>query len=202
MFIVPWQDTTMAGTFYRHHVADVDAMAPTDADTQRLLDQINSALPSAKLVPDDVTRIHAGLLPCQPNRPTESDPKLLRHYMLVDHAARDGIEGLITCLGVKYTTARDVAERTIALAAGKLGQAVAPSRSATTPLPAGAGDVSSAIDDEMAQTLTDIVYRRTGLGATGVPADKDLNACAETVAKELGWDADRIAAEVEAVRAF
>jgi glycerol-3-phosphate dehydrogenase len=192
----------MAGTFYRHHTADVSAMAPTEGDTQRLLNQINSALPSAQLTPDDVTRIHAGLLPCEPGRPADSDPKLRRHYMLVDHAERDALEGLITTLGVKYTTARDVAERTINLAARKLGQAIRPSSSATAPLPAGDRDVRSAIHGEMAQTLTDVVYRRTGLGATGVPPEEMLQACAKTMAQELGWDADRLATEITAVREF
>ncbi len=202
MFIVPWQNTTMAGTFYRHHQADVNAMAPTEGDTQRLLDQINSALPHAQLVQDDVTRIHAGLLPCKPDRPADSDPKLLRHYMLVDHTERDGIEGLITTLGVKYTTARDVAERTITLAAGKLGQKIRTSSSATVPLPAGDKEVSSAIHDEMAQTLADVVYRRTGLGATGAPSDDMLQACAKTMAEELDWDAARLTTEIDAVQRF
>ncbi len=200
MFIVPWQKTTMAGTFYRHHMADADSMAPTDEDTQRLLNQINSALPSAKLTPEDVTRIHAGLLPCKPDRPAESDPKLLRHYMLVDHADRDGIEGLITALGVKYTTARDVAERTISLAARKLGRSIRPSTSATVPLPAGERDIRTAIRNEMAKTLSDVIYRRTGLGATGVPPDETLQAYAETMAHALDWDARRVASEISAAR--
>lgn len=200
MFIVPWQNTTMAGTFYRHHTADANAMTPTDEDTQRLLNQINSALPSAQLTPDDVTRIHAGLLPCNPGRPAESDPKLLRHYMLVDHADRDGVEGLITTLGVKYTTARDVAERTISLAARKLGRSIRPSTSAAVPLPAGETDVSTVIRDEMAKTLSDVIYRRTGLGATGAPPEEPLQASAETMAQALNWDAGRVAAEISAAR--
>lgn len=198
MFIVPWQNTTMAGTFYRHHTADVNAMAPRDEDTERLLSQINSALPSAQLTPDDVTRIHAGLLPCDAERPADSDPKLLRHYMLVDHAARDGIEGLITTLGVKYTTARDVADRTITLAANKLGQTIRPSTSATEPLPIGDRSVRTAIRDEMAQTLSDAIYRRTGLGATAVPPEEALQAYAETMADALNWDAERLADEIKA----
>ena len=200
MFIVPWQNTTMAGTFYRHHTDNVNDMAPRDEDTQRLLDQINSALSFAQLTPDDVTRIHAGLLPCAPNRPAASDPELLRHYLLVDHAARDGVEGLITALGIKYTTARDVAERTITLAARKLGQTIRPSASATTRLPNGDRNVRTALRDEMAQTLSDVIYRRTGLGAAAVPPDETLQAYAETMGDVLDWDASRLADEIATAR--
>ena len=196
MFILPWRGTTMGGTFYRHHTDAPDAMKPTEADTARLLSQLNSALPSADLTPDHVARIHAGLLPCIPNRPVESDPKLLRHYMLVDHAKRDGIEGLVTALGIKYTTARDVAERTITLAAKKLDCPVRPSTSATTPLPAGDTDVLYAIRNEMAQTLSDVIYRRSGMGATRIPDETELRNCATTMAAELRWDDARITAEI------
>jgi glycerol-3-phosphate dehydrogenase len=186
----------MGGTFYRHHTDAPDAMKPTEADTARLLSQLNSALPSADLTPDHVARIHAGLLPCSPNRPVESDPKLLRHYMLVDHAKRDGIEGLVTALGIKYTTARDVAERTIALAAHKLKHPVRPSTSATTPLPAGDTNVLYAIRNEMAQTLSDVIYRRSGIGATRLPDATELRNCATAMAAELHWDDARITAEI------
>ncbi len=196
MFIVPWRGTTMGGTFYRHHNDDVDAMQPTEADTEHLLSQLNSALPSAQLTPDHVARIHAGLLPCKPSRPADSDPKLLRHYMLIDHAKRDNIEGLITALGIKYTTARDVAERTITLAARKLNQPVRSSTSATTPLPKGNRDIPYAIKNEMAQTLSDVIYRRSGIGATGIPSEATLMDCANTMAAELGWDEARITHEV------
>jgi glycerol-3-phosphate dehydrogenase len=197
MFIVPWQGTTMAGTFYRHHTAGVDAMNPSEADTQRLLDQINSAHPSAELTLDDVARLHAGLLPCDRGRPEDSDPKLLRHYMLVDHAPRDAIDGLVTVLGVKYTTARDVAERTITLVARKLGQSVRRSVSATTPLPVGDTDILHGVRHEMALTLSDVIYRRSGLGATEIPDHAALTKAADTMAAELNWESDRIASEIE-----
>jgi glycerol-3-phosphate dehydrogenase len=196
MFIVPWQGTTMAGTFYRHYSDPIDGMSPDAADTQRLLDQLNSAIPGAGLTADDIGRLHAGLLPCKPGRPADSDPKLLRHYMLVDHSSRDAIEGLITVLGVKYTTARDVAERTVALAARKLGKTIRPSTSATTPLPEGQSDIQYAVRDEMAQTLADVIYRRIGIGAAAIPSDSDLQTCAKQVAAELGWDETRRDTEI------
>jgi glycerol-3-phosphate dehydrogenase len=54
-----------------------------------------------------------------------------------DHAS-EGAEGAFTVVGVKYTTARAVAERTTNLVAARLGKRLRPSRTAVEVLP-GAG---------------------------------------------------------------
>jgi glycerol-3-phosphate dehydrogenase len=51
----------------------------------------------------------------------------------------------------------------------------------------------------MAVRLTDIVLRRTGLGAAGHPGSEALQACARIAARELGWNAGRQAEEVAAM---
>jgi glycerol-3-phosphate dehydrogenase len=55
---------------------------------------------------------------------------------LLDHAA-DGVEGAISVIGVKYTTACAVAERAVNLAARKLGRHLPASPTASAPLPGG-----------------------------------------------------------------
>ncbi len=196
MFFVPWQGTTMAGTYYRHYIESAASLVPTNADNEHLLQQLNSAIPGINLTLDDVARTHAGLLPCIPGRPADSDPKLLRHYMLVDHTQRDGIDGLLTVLGVKYTTARDVAERTITLAANKLNIPIRPSSSSISPLTPGSRDIACAINQEMAQTLSDVIYRRTGLGSAAIPTREDLCSFGKQMGSILGWDEERIAANI------
>jgi len=206
MFIMPWQGTTMGGTFYRHYTdINPDKMKPTEQDIQQLINQLNSALPSAEITPDHITRIHAGLLPCKPGRPADSDPYLLRHYKLVDHAARDGINGLVTVLGVKYTTARDVAERTINLAARKLHKTIKESTTATDPLPGSSNSpeehkntLQNAVENEMAQTLSDFIYRRTDLGGRGVPQDTVLQQYGKAMAEIMNWDDAKLSSEITA----
>ena len=53
---------------------------------------------------------------------------------------------------------------------------------------------------EMAQKLKDVVLRRTELGSAGCPGDADLQLCAQTMAKELGWSSDKIRTELEEVK--
>jgi len=61
--------------------------------------------------------------------------------------------------------------------------------------------VAHACRAEAAQCLSDVVFRRTELGATGDPGPQALEECAELMAQELGWDSSRRRSELERVRA-
>jgi glycerol-3-phosphate dehydrogenase len=54
----------------------------------------------------------------------------------------------------------------------------------------------------MARTLTDVVVRRTGLGAAGYPGDEVAAGCASWLATHWGWSDDRRARELADLRAF
>jgi glycerol-3-phosphate dehydrogenase len=60
-------------------------------------------------------------------------------------------------------------------------------------------EVVHVIRNEMAVRLSDIVVRRTGLGAAGHPGSDALAACARIAAAELGWDTTRETSEIAAV---
>jgi glycerol-3-phosphate dehydrogenase len=66
-------------------------------------------------------------------------------------------------------------------------------------VPTIAAEVHYVIRKEAALTLGDIVLRRTTLGAAGHPGVDAIGACARIAAAELGWDAARVSAELEAV---
>jgi glycerol-3-phosphate dehydrogenase len=53
-----------------------------------------------------------------------------------------------------------------------------------------------AIREEMALTLKDILFRRTGLGTMGDPGDAVVDAVADAAARELCWDDSRKSKEV------
>lgn len=55
------------------------------------------------------------------------------------------------------------------------------------------------VQEEMAVTLTDIVFRRTTLGAVPGPYRTAVEAVARMAASELGWDSHREEAEVDTV---
>jgi glycerol-3-phosphate dehydrogenase len=61
-------------------------------------------------------------------------------------------------------------------------------------------EVVLAVREEMALTLSDVVLRRTELGARGDASPAALSRCGALAARELGWSAERLAAEIAAVR--
>jgi glycerol-3-phosphate dehydrogenase len=63
-------------------------------------------------------------------------------------------------------------------------------------------EIIHAIRHEMAATLSDIVIRRTELGAAGYPGDEVVAACARIAAEEFEWDGARRSAELEQVIDF
>ena len=59
--------------------------------------------------------------------------------------------------------------------------------------------VQHAVRDEMAQSLGDVVFRRTDLGTAGHPGIGALEDCAEALASELHWTRERTNAELDDV---
>ena len=62
-------------------------------------------------------------------------------------------------------------------------------------------EVIHAIRREMAQKLSDVVFRRTDLGTGSYPGEHALQECADLMASELGWDSARIRQELSEVDA-
>ena len=62
-------------------------------------------------------------------------------------------------------------------------------------------EVAYAVDHEMAGRLTDVVFRRTGLGVLGHPGEPCLERCAAIMSARLGWSAARRVEEIRATAA-
>lgn len=60
-------------------------------------------------------------------------------------------------------------------------------------------EVEYAIQQEMAQTLSDILFRRTGVGTIGHPGKNKLQKIAELAADKLNWSNARLAEEMQSV---
>jgi len=58
-------------------------------------------------------------------------------------------------------------------------------------------EVIYAMREEMAYTLNDILFRRTGIGTLGNPGDDTVQKIGELAAKDLDWSHDRLAKEIQ-----
>ena len=132
--LVPWRGRAIVGTSQSAVVPPDTAPTVSRAELEAFVAEANSAFPALKLDASQVSLVHRGIVPA-----VESHGRadLLSHAELVDHAA-SGAPGAFSVRGVKYTTARATAERTIDAVARQAGLRVGRSFTAVRPLP-GAG---------------------------------------------------------------
>lgn len=175
-FITPWQGRTVIGTSHLPFRGDPGAFGFTEDDIEAFLEEINGAYPPARLKRSDVLYCYAGLTPAEAE-PRGSEVRRSRRGQLVDHAAHGGPQGLVSLQGVKYTTARLVAESAVDLACTKLEHKAPPCRSAETLLPDGRGFVSlEALEREAAVTTDDDAELHRLLQAYGAGYRRVLKA--------------------------
>jgi glycerol-3-phosphate dehydrogenase len=130
-FITPWRDYSLIGTSYAPYHGEPGDFKVTEEDIEGFIREVNNAYPAASLKREDVSFVHCGLLPI--DGVSGSSVRLTKRYRVRDHT-EDGIEGLISVVGVKYTTARAVAEETVDLVFKKLGKNPPKCSTSVTPI--------------------------------------------------------------------
>ena len=133
LFLVPWRRRALFGTWESERPCDAGA-AVTPGEIAAFIGDLNYAFPSLNLTLGDIALVHHGVVPATVGR--DGRASLEGGEQVRDHTA-DGLEGLLSVAGTKYTTARAVAERVTDRVFAKLQQGSVPCRTATTPLPGG-----------------------------------------------------------------
>jgi glycerol-3-phosphate dehydrogenase len=164
-FIVPWRGKSIVGTEWFISDSHPDRLAAAESQCVALINGLNSAYPPAHLTLDDVHHVHAGLVPCK--RRTGNGRKnvnLLNHFKIEDHR-QEGLNRVVSTLGVKYTTAADVAEKTLKYLFAGVNQT---SVASLSQLQGGEIENFAAFQDEMkskwqsqvtdAETLTQLIF--------------------------------------------
>jgi glycerol-3-phosphate dehydrogenase len=97
--------------------------------------------------------VHAGYLPAVPDSDVHAGVQLTRDSQVYDHARRDGFEGLVTVVGVKYTSARATAERTVGVIFRKLRRPTPSCRTSYLPLYGGVPQADAANSENAMSAL-------------------------------------------------
>ena len=153
-FAIPWQEYSLIGTTDTDFENDLDHLSAHDDEVQYLLEETRRFFP--KLRPDILYTIAGvrSLIRLEGVAPS----RVPRGHKIIEHS-KDGLAGLISLVGGKLTTYRELAREVVNRVAGKLGRA-GRCRTGELPLYGGAiTDLPSYI--EQAQTS----YERLGLAA-------------------------------------
>ena len=211
IFCLPWGDLHYIGPTETVYEGDLEDVRPDEADIAFLLEEVNHMMPALDLKRDDVELAWAGA------RPITYDPERAKGRRMPFSVLHDlGREGMGDALAVTWAaimfhrpTARKLVKR-VRAALRPSGPPVPvsyavegfPENTNAPPLIADCPDITTATLRHVAERehpahLTDILFRRTGLGwRTQVPEEAARRA-AESVADILGWDEARVAREVE-----
>lgn len=190
---VPWNGRAILGTWHSESAAAARTMAVSEAELAAVLADVNAAFPELALTPEDVTLVHCGLVPAVAGSAGDASGaatvKQQSQAAVLDHSA-DGVRGLFSIRGVKYTTGRLIAERAIDRIEQRLGRQPTPSRTARTALP---GSVETPLDalareirsaaPALAEDTADHLARAYGAGWRDVLAlTRDTPSLTERVA--------------------
>ncbi|MGH7857194.1 MAG: FAD-dependent oxidoreductase, partial [Candidatus Binatia bacterium] len=137
IFLIPWRGHTLIGTTNAPFRGEPEGLGVTETDVRDFLVEINDAWPAAGLRRDDVRFAYGGLYQLYGEGLREGVYKAPSDYRIFDHHRLDGIEGLVTVLGARFTTARRLAADCVDLVFRKLGKALPACATAATPLRGG-----------------------------------------------------------------
>jgi glycerol-3-phosphate dehydrogenase len=150
-FFVPWRGYWMIGTDESEWHEEPNKLRVTEEDIQRFLLKINKVYPGKPISREDICYVHKGLVPGQPK--PEGDFKLFDHQ-------KDGINNLFSLQPVKYTTARDIAQKTVDSYFNKTGKPFQISESAELSLEGGEMESFSSFYAEHIQKVAALVGER------------------------------------------
>ena len=256
-FLLPYRNHTLIGTTDKEFIGKPEDYRVTKKAISELIEEVNSAYGiHEKIKYEDIIYAYGGLRPLVEDQ-TEESYKSSRKYEITGEK-KNGISGLITVEGGKFTTSRMLDEKAINKAIRILRIPKVKSISENTQLygceikndaaytlqkQKEYGDYGShqieylvrsygteidqiislaesnpslkvqlnedgellaqvvyAIKNEMALSLSDIIFRRTGLGLLGHPGEDVIDKVAKLAAQELAWDEEKKLAEIKVVK--
>src|SRR5215213_490410 len=121
-FIVPWNGRYLIGTTDNRYEGDLDLVVADDEEIDYLISETNHVIPEANLTRDKVLFTYSGVRPL-PYQPEGKEGSVTRSHIIHDHSEKDPrIGGLISIIGGKLTTYRNLSRETVNEVYKKLGR--------------------------------------------------------------------------------
>jgi glycerol-3-phosphate dehydrogenase len=204
-FLRPLRGKLFAGTVHEPWSGIEKNPIPSESSINTFINDLNSLINNLNLKRQDVLHIFSGYMPVK----EEGTNNLTTREIILDHSKKNGPKGLFSISGVKFTTARLVAERTINIifknkSNGKI------TRKNLDPQNQIELDSKNKIDDHLKEKLkmlisdesvlhlTDLVLRRMPLGDDPAEALK----IAPQLCKIFEWDEARCELEINSLKEY
>lgn len=129
LFLSPWRNYTLIGVWHQVTNEHPESVRLSGEELQAFIDEINASYPGLELAKEDVQVCNFGLVPFGENAEGSKDLSYGKRSLLMDYQAINGIDGVVSIIGVRYTMARGEAENTLNLVEKKLGRTPQKSRS-------------------------------------------------------------------------
>ncbi|MBT8080705.1 MAG: glycerol-3-phosphate dehydrogenase [Gammaproteobacteria bacterium] len=139
-FIIPWNRQILIGTTDIRYSGDPRDAVATEEEVEYLLEETNHVFPTAQLSKADVNYAYAGVRPL-PKQKKGPESAITRKHIIEKHRLR--ANGLVSVIGGKLTTYRNLSEQVVDYAARKLGMNDARCLTDEVPLP-GANGINTA----------------------------------------------------------
>lgn len=114
LFAAPWGDRMLFGVWHRHFAEHPDEARITVDELRSWITELNTVYPALQLSLDDVSFANCGLVPFGETA-TQQELSFGKESRLIDHRATHGIGGLVSLVGIRFTTARADAQRALEL---------------------------------------------------------------------------------------
>lgn len=136
-FIVPWNERYLIGTTDIRYDGDLDHVEADDDEVEYLINETNRVIQGANLSEEDILFVYSGVRPL-PFKPEGDTSSVTRSHIIYDHSEEDpGIKGLISIIGGKLTTYRNLSRETVDDVYDKLHLHAPKSNTGSVPLPGG-----------------------------------------------------------------
>ena len=163
-FILPWLGMCLIGTTDIRFDGDLDKVHASNDEIDYLLNETNRVIPTAQLTRELVKFTYAGVRPL-PYSEGKKTSSITRSHVLYDHTA-ESVENMVSLIGGKLTTHRQVGEEMVDAALKKQGKPRSHSATRQAPLPGAiatreAKDLMTTADRDVVAHLLSVYGART-----------------------------------------
>ena len=222
-FFTPWLNKTVIGTAHFEHDAEAPLNTNVSDKLPGFISEINELCPPLNLTASDIRYVYSGFTPAEDIVDGRGSSRA-HQTSLIDHTEIDGVQSLLSVVGVKYTTARSTAEKVVKLVfkhlnkdvKGILSYAIEDCKddlSVVDDLSINAfvseeqldliyrnnqsEHIQRAIDTEAVLNVEDYILRRNNLAVRGLLGKKDITSIAKSVSMRLSINDEDMKLQLE-----